>query len=82
MNTLETNLFIKVFLADGYQRFTESDWHGYAGAERFNDGSEPLIKEIGEGTVMVFDNSGLTVMEYQLKIDGWNGEVEHATLSL
>jgi len=49
--------------------FAHHDWYGFAGAERFADGSEPLIGEIGveiDGTlwasVVVLDANGISVM--------------------
>jgi hypothetical protein len=33
-------------LPSGFRRFTQSDWMGYCGADKFPDGSEPIIGEI------------------------------------
>jgi hypothetical protein len=38
--------------------FSQSDWYGYAGAEKFEDGSEPLIAGNDEFTIIV-DKSGI-----------------------
>lgn len=57
-------------IAGGYREFTKSDWYGWAwtGAERFEDGSEPLIKEIerdGRGYIMIYDGNGFSVNTLQ-----------------
>ena len=39
------------------KEFTKTDWYGYAGVERFADGSEPMIAGVD-----VTDNSGVTVI--------------------
>ena len=49
--------------------FNESDWMGYAGAEPFDDGSQPTIDEAG-GFVVIVDRSGITA---QLDLDATNG---------
>lgn len=40
------------------KEFTKQDWYGYAGAEEFEDGSQPLIGGYGVLTVIV-DKNGL-----------------------
>lgn len=34
------------------RRFTKEDWYGWAGAERFEDGSEPFIGEFDDVLVV------------------------------
>jgi hypothetical protein len=36
----------QIALPDGLKRFDQHDWMGYAGAERFPDGTEPLIGQV------------------------------------
>lgn len=46
------------------QKFGREDWYAYAGAERFTDGSDPLIGECrvdGEEAIAVFDGEGVFV---------------------
>ncbi len=49
------------------RRFNESDWLGYAGAERFNDNSNPFIGEIEltdqreTAVVVIADKNGLSL---------------------
>jgi hypothetical protein len=54
------------------QPFTQNDWYGFAGASRFEDGSEPLIGEVSvhiclgffgiDGTaVVIADASGVSL---------------------
>jgi hypothetical protein len=57
-------------LKDGFKEFTTSDWDLYAGAEPFEDGSDPIIKtETVEGPYIieefqyVFDNSNFSRFE-------------------
>lgn len=42
------------------REFTEFDWNEYAGAERFSDGSAPLICETDDYTILC-DNTGVEV---------------------
>lgn len=42
-------------------RFTDSDWHGFAGCERFTDGSNPFIRDLGGVWFVVVDRLGFTV---------------------
>lgn len=41
----------------GFREFTKEDWYGWAGAEEFTDGSQPLILETEEVTVVVSRDS-------------------------
>lgn len=48
------------------RRFTKTDWYGYAGAERFNDGSAPFIYEttLDDGqaeVVIIADKKGVEI---------------------
>lgn len=48
------------------RRFTKTDWYGYAGAERFNDGSAPFIYEttLDDGeteVIIVADKNGVMI---------------------
>ena len=40
------------------RRFTKNDWYAFAGAEKFEDGREPLIGEYGD-LVVIHDASGI-----------------------
>ena len=42
------------------REFNPQDWNGYAGAERFTDGSEPLICDTDTCTILC-DNNGVEV---------------------
>ena len=44
----------------GPSEFTEHDWDGYAGAERWPNGDAPLIHEIN-GFLLVADRNGVEV---------------------
>lgn len=67
---------------DGYNEFTSSDWDGLAGSERFEDGSEPLVKYVedeedpNQGTIYVFDANGLSrmPMDFGVHFDSINME--------
>lgn len=51
-----------------YKRFTKEDWYGYAGCEKFHDGSDPFIyeKELeSDGSIKIF----VTVIVSQEAID-------------
>lgn len=41
--------------------FTYHDYLGYAGAEPFNDGSEPMIHTLKSGLDIIADNTGVTI---------------------
>ncbi len=49
-----------------WREFTDIDWMGLAGAERFDDGSEPLIREDltvdGLEATAILDNNGFGIM--------------------
>ena len=58
-------------LKNGYRELIKNDWpvywFGLAGAERFEDGSEPLVKEIkcegyGDDLMSLFDANGVTLL--------------------
>ena len=62
------------------REFTVYDWHGYAGAERFSDGSAPLIGECNAVVVIadryqieisvlgkIFSLQGINGMKYYKK---------------
>ncbi len=36
-----------------FRRFTQEDWYGFAGASKFDDGTEPLLCETDELIVVV-----------------------------
>ena len=52
--------------------FTQNDWYELAGAERFPDGSEPLVGRYGKMTVCV-DRNGL---------QAWLEEMENNVLRI
>lgn len=50
-----------------YRRFTKTDWDAFAGAEKFNEKSEPFIyeKEMNDGLVgltLIADRTGIELM--------------------
>lgn len=52
-----------------YRRFDKSDWYGFAGAERFSNGSEPFIysKLMNDGLVeltIIADRTGIEIFMY------------------
>ena len=54
------------------KEFSQTDWCGYTGAERFKDGSEPLIatRDLGNlGVTIVVDNQGIEVYLYTHDVD-------------
>ncbi len=63
-----------------WKRFTENDWMGFAGCERFADGSEPFLAEIkvdGFDGLAIFDANGVVVL-YASDADSENEDgVEH-----
>lgn len=36
-----------------FREFTKTDWHSYAGASNFEDGSSPLIAELFDGDITI-----------------------------
>lgn len=44
--------------------FTDLDWDGLAGAERFSNGDEPMIREMGEWAMAVADSCGAEYHAY------------------
>lgn len=47
-----------------YKPFSPSDWYGFAGAERFEDGAEPLLGELtvdGHDALVIVDAAGVHV---------------------
>ena len=58
LGTIEQNSFeqyaIKGSMKHGVRRFTASDWTGFAGAEKFPDGSDPFIlDDLSEDFVII-----------------------------
>lgn len=55
-------------LAPGWRPFTKSDWDGWAGANRFENGAEPLINEVafdGVEAVAIIDGSGASIISFE-----------------
>ena len=46
------------------REFRNEDWYGWAGCDRFADGSQPLIRELNDNTVAVADANGILVSIY------------------
>jgi len=47
-----------------YKPFSPSDWYGFAGAERFEDGAEPLLGELKVDdfdAIIIIDASGVHI---------------------
>ena len=62
-------------MAIDYRRFTNTDWYGYAGAEKFDNGSQPFIAEVyltGGEAYIVADANGIGVDFYsgEEEVDG------------
>lgn len=49
-------------IADLMEVFSDHDWNGFAGAEEFDDGSQPMIGHTKTGT-FVLDNNGIFFTE-------------------
>jgi hypothetical protein len=54
------------------REFTKNDWYGYAGAERFSDGSQPLIGRYGIVEIVV-DANGIGVLVDDTKETEYGG---------
>ncbi len=48
--------------------FIDIDWYGFAGAESFSDGTEPLMDEAAD-FVVIIDRSGVGAMRYDAESD-------------
>jgi hypothetical protein len=51
-----------------WKRFTEGDWMGFAGAEPFADGTDPLLAELhvdGQPALAIFDATGIRVVVFE-----------------
>lgn len=51
-----------------FDDFTKEDWYGYAGAERFNDNSEPKISHAaycGWDSDIIADKNGIQVFSWR-----------------
>lgn len=44
-----------------FRTFTETDWHGWAGAEPWENGALPLIAEFDEDSTVIVDARGVSV---------------------
>jgi len=54
---IEPRNVTKIKFNGGYlKRFTRSDWHGWSGATRFDDGSEPFINDSVQIEPRMVDN--------------------------
>ena len=56
-----------------FKRFTEGDWTAFAGAEKFEDGTDPLIAELkvdGEPAIAIVDQTGMAIFWTNEK-DDW-----------
>lgn len=60
-------------MAIEYRRFTKTDWYGYAGAEKFEDGSQPFMASVdfedGAGAIIVSDANGIGIDLYRADTD-------------
>lgn len=48
----------------GFREFTKEDWYGYAGCERFDDNSEPIIAEMENNnfySVIIISNNSMEI---------------------
>jgi hypothetical protein len=65
--------------------FTKNDWYGFAGAEPFADGSEPMIGYDNEQNIMVIaDGTGISLVVYSGPSENpteawyyWQGPANH-----
>jgi hypothetical protein len=49
--------------------FEERDWDAWSGAERFPDGNDPLVSEIGTELIAIVDANGIGL--YDEDTNGW-----------
>ena len=60
-------------MAVEYRRFTKTDWYGYAGAEKFADGSQPFMASVdfedGAGAIIISDANGIGIDLYRADTD-------------
>jgi len=43
----------------GFKPFSKAQWHSYAGAEKFDDGTDPIIK-VEDGFDVIYDRNGFS----------------------
>jgi hypothetical protein len=68
------------------REFTEDDWHGYAGCELWDDGRQPLVRELNDKAQAVADRNGIEVTfiiddDWNVATYRWNVEFPSQSLA-